>query len=168
MYVCYFSKNQYFYRVSLKRSSMKPITLMSTLAITVSTILSSCSSSSKNDIAKNIVGKYATEGEDTYDYFKDTLEVRALENGKFDVASIANWSSAKKSDPQRPFNKVAGVWNNHGPGKTLVAELQALDTTLRITEPVTGEVTILHVDLDKGTLKWPSKGDGESVYTKVK
>ncbi|KAA8480071.1 hypothetical protein BDE36_2426 [Arcticibacter tournemirensis] len=148
---------------------MKTIKLMSTASIALSLITSACSSGpDKEEISERIIGKYAQQGENEFDYFKDTLEVRALEDGKFDVAKIAVWSSAKKSDPQRPSNKVAGVWNHYGPGKTFVAELQAQDTTLRITEPISGAVTILHLDIDKGTLSWPAQDGGESVYPKVK
>jgi len=33
----------------------------------------------------NIVGKYASSSENKYDYFKDTIEVRATDDGKFDI-----------------------------------------------------------------------------------
>lgn len=148
---------------------MKSITLMSTATVALFVLSSSCSSSSdKTHIAEQITGKYARQGENEYDYFKDTLEVRSLEDGKFDVQKIASWSSAKKSDPQRPVNKVASVWNSGGPGRTRVAELQALDTTLRITEAISGHVIILHLNIDKGTLSWPTKSGGHSLYTKVR
>lgn len=136
-------------------------------SLAASATLFSCSSS-ESDLKQQITGKYAGSGENEFDHYKDTLEIKASDNGKYDVTTIANWSSAKESDPQRPFNKVAGVWNSYGPEETQVAELQLSDTTLRITEPMTGKVTALSFDTDKGTLEWPLKNGERKVYTKVK
>ncbi len=119
------------------------------------------------DLQKKITGLYASESENTFDYFKDTLEIKANQDGKLDVTIIANWSSAKEDDPQRPTNKVAGEWNNHGKGETLVGELQANDTTIRIAHPMYNTVDILKVDLEAGTLEYPTK-DGAVVYQKVR
>jgi len=132
----------------------------------LATLISSCSPSS--NIKDNIVGKYASTSENNYDSFKDTIEVRSTDEGKFDIQTIANWSAAKKDDPQRPNkNKKAGVWNNYGPGKVDEATLQVSDTTLRITEPMTGNVRILNIDLDKKTIS-ELLGDGtKAIYHKV-
>jgi len=119
------------------------------------------------DLQKEVTGLYASESENTFDYFKDTLEIKANQDGKLDVTVIANWSSAKEDDPQRPTNKVAGEWNNHGKGETLVGELQASDTTIRIAHPMYNTVDILKVDLEAGTLEYPTK-DGAVVYQKVR
>lgn len=119
------------------------------------------------DLQKEVIGLYASESENTFDYFKDTLEIKANQDGKLDVTIIANWSSAKEDDPQRPTNKVAGEWNNHGKGETLVGELQASDTTIRIAHPMYNTVDILKVDLEVGTLEYPTK-DGAVVYQKVR
>lgn len=119
------------------------------------------------DLQKEVTGLYASESENTFDYFKDTLEIKANQDGKLDVTIVANWSSAKEDDPQRPTNKVAGEWNNHGKGETLVGELQASDTTIRIAHPMYNTVDILKVDLEAGTLEYPTK-DGAVVYQKVR
>lgn len=125
-----------------------------------------CSSSS--GIKKEIIGKYASKGENEYDNFKDTLEIRLLDDGKFDVQTIANWSAAKRDFPDRPNkNKKAGVWNSYGADKTEVAELQASDTTLRITEPITGEVKIIDIDLDNKKIQRTYRNGTKQVYTKV-
>jgi len=78
---------------------------------------------SSEEIGKKIAGKYTSESENNYDHFKDTLEIKPTDDGKFDITTLARWSAAKKDDHQRPVNKVAGVWNKHGQGKTRVAEL---------------------------------------------
>lgn len=129
----------------------------------------SCSSPTGNSDLKNrIAGRYASQTESTFDYYRDTLEIRPTDDGKFDVQIIAHWSSAKKDDPNRPSNKVAGVWNKGNVGSTLVADFQASDTTLRIVEQLTGGVEILSFDDDKGTIQWPSDDGEVEVYTKIK
>ncbi len=50
------------------------------------TCLISCSSSSENQIA----GKYASQSENNYDHFKDTIEVRPTDDGKFDIQRLSN------------------------------------------------------------------------------
>lgn len=126
----------------------------------------SCTNSS--NIENEIVGKYASSGENNYDYFKDTIEVRSTDDGKFDIQQISNWSAAKKDDPQRPNkNKRAGVWNNYGAGETEVATLQKSDNTLRITDPMTGTVHVLVVDLQKKTITEISKDGDRAVYNKI-
>jgi len=129
-------------------------------------LISSCSPSS--NIKDNIVGKYASTSENNYDYFKDTIEIKSTDDGNFEIQTIANWSAAKKDDPQRPNkNKKAGIWNNYGPGKVSVAALQISDTTLRITEPITGNVRILYINLHTKTIFEPL-GDGDkSIYHKI-
>jgi hypothetical protein len=58
---------------------------------------------------KDIEGKYASAGENEYDHFKDTLQVKSNDEGKFDMQIVANWSAAKHDDPERPNkNKKAG------------------------------------------------------------
>jgi hypothetical protein len=129
-------------------------------------LISSCSSSGalKDDIS----GKYASIGENEFDYFKDTLEVKPNDDGKFDFQIIANWSAAKKDDPERPNkNKKAGVWNSYGADEVEVAALQISDTSLRITEPMTGRVRIFKVDPDKKTITRISTDGDKKVYTKI-
>ncbi|MBB2148936.1 hypothetical protein [Pedobacter gandavensis] len=129
--------------------------------------ITSCSSSS--EMNKEIAGKYASSSENNYDYFKDTIEVKPTDDGKFDIQTIANWSAAKKDDPQRPNkNKKAGVWNNYGMGEIETATLQASDKTLRITDPMTGTVKVLTVDLEKKTIEEVFKDRTKTIYHKVK
>lgn len=124
-----------------------------------------CSSSSKT--IKDIAGRYAFEGENEFDYFKDTIEIRPTDDGKFDVQTIANWSAAKKDDPERPVNKKAGVWTNYGAGKIKVATLQVSDMTLRITDPLSGEVRIMTINRYKKSIEITSKNGTKRVYHKV-
>lgn len=141
--------------------------------ITVATVLSgllnnTCSSNpDKSDLTQKVAGLYTSESENEFDHFRDTLEIKPTDDGKFDLTVIARWSAAKEDDPQRPINQVAGEWNNRGKGRTMVAELQASDTTLRITEPMGGSVIIIPVSLDNGTLSWPLRDDGEKTYVKI-
>jgi len=140
----------------------------SCIVITIVTclIITSCTSSSNSD--KEIVGKYASQGENNFYYFKDTIEVRPTDDGKFDIQTLSNWSTAKTDDPQRPSkNKIAGVWNNYGPGDIEVAALQESDHTLRITEPMTGTVKILVFDPEKKTITQTSKDGEKTVYHKI-
>jgi hypothetical protein len=132
------------------------------------TALSSCSESNNKDLKEKIVGKYYSETENNYDYFRDTIEIMMTDNGKFDVTQIANWSSAKKSDPTRPNrNKVAGEWINYGKGKTLIGDFQLSDTTIRITDPMSASVDIIKFELDKGLMYYPVR-DSSVTYTKIK
>lgn len=144
----------------------KSFYLISILAVTSTT--SSCSPSGNgSDVKDRIAGKYASQTESTFDYYRDTLEIRPTDDGKFDVQIIAHWSNAKEDDPNRPSNKVAGVWNKGNVGSTLVADFQASDTTLRIVEQLTGGVEILSFNDDKGTIQWPSDDGEVEIYTKV-
>lgn len=138
-----------------------------TIAIVACTTIISCTLSSNPDM--EIVGKYAHQGENKYDYFKDTIEVRKIDEGKFDVQRLSNWSAAKKDDPQRPSkNKKAGVWINYGPGNIEVAVFQKSDNTLRITEPMIGTVKVLVFDPDKKTITRTSKGgENKIIYHKI-
>ncbi len=119
------------------------------------------------DLQTEVTGLYASERENTFDYFKDTLEIKTNQDGNLDITIIANWSSAKEDDPQRPKNKVAGEWNNYGGGKTSVGELQSSDTTIRIAHPMYNTVDILKLDLEAGTLEYPTR-DGAVIYQKVR
>jgi hypothetical protein len=112
-----------------------------------------CSSSSNKDF----VGKYAYEGYNEFDYFKDTLEVRPNDDGKFDIQIIANWSAAKKDDPERPVNKKAGQWNSHGAGNINIATLQKSNMTIRITEPFSSEVRMWKIDHDNKTIEMTTR-----------
>lgn len=126
----------------------------------------SCTSSSNPSI--ELVGKYAYQGENKYDYFKDTIEVRRTDDGKYDVQRLSNWSAAKQDDPQRPNkNKKAEVWNNYGPGNIEVAVFQKSDNTLRITEPMIGTVKVLVFDPEKKTITRTSKDGEKTVYHKI-
>lgn len=128
--------------------------------------ISSCTSSP--NLKAEIIGKYASSSENNYDYFKDTIEVRSTDDGKFDIQTIANWSAAKKDDPQRPNkNKKAGVWNNYGAGEINVATLQESDKTLRITDPMSGTVRVLSIDLEKKTIEETTKDGIKELYHKV-
>ncbi|MFD2965397.1 MULTISPECIES: hypothetical protein [Olivibacter] len=121
----------------------------------------------KTDLKDQLIGKYASQSESTFDYYKDTVEIKSTDDGKFDVQVVAHWSNAKKDDPKRPVNKVAGIWNKGKPGSILVADFQTGDTTLRIVGQLRGGVKILKFNLDKGVMEWP-KDDGETlIYTKV-
>lgn len=129
---------------------------------------SACSSNpDKSELTQQVLGKYASETENEFDYFRYTLEIKSTDDGKLDIIFLARWSAAKEDDPQRPVNKVAGVWNNHGKGKTLVGELQASDTTLRISEPLDGSVTIIPVSLDDGTISWPQTDGETETFVKI-
>lgn len=126
----------------------------------------SCTSS--EELKKSLVGKYASEGEDEYDNFRDTLEIRLLDKGNFNIQTIARWSAAKKDDPMRPNkNKKAGEWNSYGPDRTEVASLQVSDTTLRITDPLTGEVKRIFVKSEGKTLEKLSRSGKKKIYHKV-
>ncbi|RAJ28107.1 hypothetical protein LY11_03427 [Pedobacter cryoconitis] len=128
--------------------------------------ISACSSSGK--LKDDISGKYASTGENNYDYFKDTMQVKSNDHGKFDIQIIAIWSAAKQDDPERPNkNKKAGVWNDYGSGDLEVATLQASDTTLRITEPMTGQVRIFKVNTDQKTIIQISADGTKKTYTKI-
>lgn len=128
--------------------------------------ISACSSSGK--LKDDVSGKYTSKGENNYDYFKDTLEVKPSDDGKFDIQTIAIWSAAKQDDPERPNkNKKAGVWNNYGAGDIEVATLQASDTTLRITDPTTGQVRIYKVNTDQKTITRISSDGTKKSYTKI-
>lgn len=128
--------------------------------------ITSCSLSS--EMNKEISGKYASSSENNYDYFKDTIEVKLTDDGKFDIQTIANWSAAKKDDPQRPNkNKKAGVWNNYGRGEIEVATLQTSDKTLRVTDPMTGRVKVIAVNLENKTLEETAKDGTKTVYSKI-
>lgn len=136
------------------------------IAIVACLIITSCTSSSNP--GKEIVGKYHSKGENNFYYFKDTIEVRSTDDGKFDIQTLSNWSTAKTDDPQRPSkNKIAGVWNNYGPGDIEVAVLQESDHTLRITEPMTGTVKILVFDPEKKTITQTSKDGEKTVYHRI-
>jgi hypothetical protein len=129
-------------------------------------LLFSCSSS--EGIKNQIIGKYASSSENEYDNFKDTLEIRLLDDGRYDVQRIANWSAAKSDDPERPNkNKKAGVWNNYGSDRPEVASFQSSDTTLRITQPVTGEVDILFFKSEGKILERKYTNGEKTIYHRV-
>lgn len=141
--------------------------VMTLLTLSLILVLFSCSNS--NDISKNIVGKYASTGENNYDYFKDTIEVRATDDGKFDIQKIANWSAAKEDDPTRPNkNRKKGEWNNKGLGRIEVATLQVSDKTLRITDPLIGTVRIFTFDPNNQVLEQQYDDGTKNIYYKVK
>lgn len=73
-----------------------------------------------------------------------------------------------KDDPARPVNKVAGEWNNNSGSKLVVADLQASDTTLRITEEITGWLSGISFDLNNGKLFNRSVNGTETVYEEVR
>lgn len=124
--------------------------------------------SSSEELKKSLVGKYASEGEDEYDNFRDTLEIKLRDNGHFDVQTIAHWSAAKTDDPMRQDkNKKAGEWNSYGPERTEVAMLQVSDTTFRITDPLTGEVKRIFVRSQGKTLERTLRGGKKKIYYKV-
>lgn len=78
---------------------MKILRNISFIVLTLLSLgIASCSSSSQ--INKEIVGKYASESENEYDHFKDTVEIKLTDDGKFDIQTIANWSAAKQDDPE--------------------------------------------------------------------
>jgi hypothetical protein len=144
--------------------TFKNLLFLSTLLLIFLFFACSSSGSLKDDIA----GKYASIGENEYDYFKDTLEVKPNDDGKFDIQKIAIWSAAKKDDPERPNkNKKAGVWNSYGADEVEVAALQISDTSLRITEPMTGRVRIFKVDPDKKTITRILADGNKKVYAKI-
>jgi len=124
--------------------------------------------STSGGVKDDIAGKYASTGENEYDLYKDTMEVKANDDEKFDVQIIATWSAAKKDDPERPNkNKKAGVWNNYGSDPVEVATFQASDTTLRIAEPVTGKIKIFNVNTEKKTITQTLPDGSKNVYTKI-
>lgn len=144
--------------------TLKKTPLLNFLFLTL--FISGCSSSGK--LKDDISGKYASTSENNYDHFKDTLEVKPNDDGKFDIQTIAIWSAAKQDDPERPNkNKKAGVWNNYGAGDIEIATLQASDTTLRITEPMTGQVRIFKVNTDQKTIIRISSDGTKKKYTKI-
>ena len=146
---------------------MRKIRTLSCTSLSLILMYACTSGNNGADLQKKVTGLYASESENTFDYFKDTLEIKANQDGKLDVTIIANWSSAKEDDPQRPKNKVAGEWNSYGKGDTKVGELQTSDTTIRIAHPMYNTVDILKIDLNAGTLEYPKK-DGAVVYQKVR
>lgn len=148
---------------------MKTISSNPTAVFLLCLLIFSCSSNPrKSDLGNEIVGLYASASENEYDNFKDTLEIKANDEGRYDLTFVARWSAAKADDPQRPTNKVAGQWNNHGKGETLVADLQASDTTLRISDPFGGaSVIIIPLNLEKGTLDWTLTNGTKRTYSKV-
>ena len=135
-------------------------------SLVICVFLMACSSS--EELKKSLVGKYATEGEDEYDSFRDTLEVRLKDNSHFDLQTIAHWSAAKIDNPLRPNkNKKAGEWNSYGPERTEVAMLQVSDTTFRITDPLTGEVKRIYVKSHGKSLERTGRGGVKKIYHKV-
>lgn len=144
---------------------LRKIQFLGGLILTIAIASCSTTSGSNNDLT----GKYASAGENNYDYFKDTIEVKQTDDGKFDVQQLSNWSAAKKDIPDRPNkNRKAGVWNNYGPGDIEVAVFQKSDNTLRITEPMIGTVKILVFDPEKKTITRTSKdGGSKTVYHKI-
>lgn len=128
--------------------------------------LVSCTSTDNS--RKKLAGKYAAAGESGADQYKDTLEVRLLSNGNFEVQTIAHWSAAKKDDSTRTdANKKAGVWNSYGPDRSEVAFLQSGDTTLRITDQLTGEVKRIAIRSQGKTLERTYRGGVKKVYHKT-
>jgi hypothetical protein len=135
-------------------------------SLVICVFFTACSSS--EELKKSLVGKYASEGEDEYDSFRDTLEVRLRDNGNFDLQTIAHWSAAKLDNPLRPNkNKKAGEWNSYGPDRTEVATLQASDTIFRITDPLTGEVKRIFVKSQGKSLERTIRGGVKKIYHKV-
>ncbi len=136
------------------------------LLLGLTSLIYSCSSSA--DIKGDICGKYASTSENNYDYFRDTLQIKPNDDGKFDIQTIAIWSAAKQDDPERPNkNKKAGVWNNYGAGEIEVATLKVSDTTLRITEPMTGRVRIFKINTDQKTITQISADGAKTIYSKI-
>jgi hypothetical protein len=134
--------------------------------LVICALFAACSSS--EELKKSLTGKYASEGEDEYDNFRDTLEVKLRDNGHFDLQTIAHWSAAKLDNPLRPNkNKKAGEWNSYGPERTEVAMLQVSDTTFRITDPLTGEVKRIYVKSKGKTLERTMRGGLKKIYHKV-
>lgn len=130
--------------------------------------LTACSSASnESGLKEKITGRYALQTENEFDYIRDTIEIKANDQGKFDVVQ-SRWSSAKKDDPARPVNKVAGQWNNNSGSKILVADLQKSDTTLRITEQITGRLNIISFDFSQDKLINRSVKGEEKIYEKLK
>jgi hypothetical protein len=125
-----------------------------------------CGSSSKTDDLKElIVGKYVLQDENEFDHIRDTLEIKPNDQATFDIIRI-RWTSAKKDDPNRPVNKIAGQWGSGGP-KTVVGTLQTSDTTIRIPEPITGRLRIISFNFATNTLKDLSFSGSESIYHKI-
>lgn len=127
-------------------------------------ILESCYPSK---ISENLItGKYSSTGENEYYQYKDTIEIRATDDGKFDIQTLSYWSTPKKDDPELP-KKKAGVWTNYGVGKIEVATFQDSDYTLRITEPVSGSVKSMKLDPERKTIEKQTKYGGVVIYHKI-
>jgi hypothetical protein len=136
------------------------------ICLVICVFFATCTSSEQ--LKKSLVGKYASEGEDEYDTFRDTLEVRLKDNGHFDLQTIAHWSAAKLDNPLRPNkNRKAGECNSYGPERTEVAMLQINDTTFRITDPLTGEVKRIYVKSKGKTLERNVRGGVKKIYHRV-
>ncbi|MDM8172959.1 hypothetical protein QT327_01125 [Olivibacter sp. 47] len=68
--------------------------------LSISSFTFSCSSpKGKTDLQDQLIGKYASQSESTFDYYKDTVEIKPTDEGKFDVQVIAHWSNAKRMIP---------------------------------------------------------------------
>lgn len=145
------------------RKAMYSMALFSGLAL----IISCSSGTGSGNLEQQITGTYAAQSENEFDLIKDTIEIKRNDQGKYDVVQT-RWSSAKQDDPQRPVNKIAGQWNNNSGSKTLVAEFQKSDTTLRITEQITGRLKVISFDLANGKLINHSLKGTESIYERVK
>lgn len=105
------------------------------------------------------------QDEHEFDFIRDTLDIRFNDRGMADITRH-RWTSAKKDDPHRPVNKVAGQWGSQG-AVTVVGEFQASDTTIRVQEPLTGRLRILSFDFDKNILKDVSFKGTERLYKKI-
>lgn len=130
-------------------------------------VLITCfSCSSKEEIRNSLPGSYAREFDNEYDNFKDTIIIKANDQSGFDITDIT-WSSAKKDDPDRPVNKVAGQWGTKGP-QTVTGIFQQSDTTIRIEEQFTGRLRILSFNLQQGILNETTFSGHKFTYKKVK
>lgn len=128
--------------------------------------LISCSASSKK--SDQLLGKYSSVGESDYYKTIDTIEIRATDDGKFDIQTLSYWSTPKTDDPEViGKGKKAGVWTNYGQKEVEVATFQESDNTLRVPVPMSSAVTIIKVDFHKQTIQKETKYGGTVIYHKI-
>ncbi len=63
---------------------MKPISIIAIQFFSLGLLIIACTSNpDKSDLTQEVVGIYASESENEFDYFKDTLEIKATDDGDY-------------------------------------------------------------------------------------
>lgn len=148
---------------------MKTSIIFIAATLLLSTFISCGSGPNANhkNLREKIIGTYANDDENEFDLIRDTIEIRPNDKGTFDVIRTT-WSSAKVDDPMRPVNKVAGEWNNNSGTKILLGEFQGSDTTVRITDQMSGQLITISFDIDAGMMTYRTAKGKRSGFQKTR